>query len=189
MYGIEKRIIRPASLRLEQLITQSEAFRLLGVSQQALLIRVNDGLFTVVWRCRGVGGMGSARLLLRSEVERYAAGDRRRGGITRRVAPELCEGAPELDGAEFGIEERVVMSAPWIGAEDVIGQKAAREVLGVHKSVLVRQMNRGRFTVVWDLGRDGFGYGSARLLLRCEVVEAAAGGRRMRRGPYRVLAR
>ena len=189
MYGIEKRIIRPADLRPEHLVTQTEAFRLLGVSQQALLIRVNDGLFTVVWRCRGVGGGGSARLLLRSEVEAYAVSARRQGGITRRVAPELCEGAPELDGAEFGIEERVVMSAPWVSDEDVISQSAAREVLGVHKSVLVRQMNRGRFTVVWDLERDGYGYGSARLLLRSEVLEAAAGGRRMRRGPYRALAR
>lgn len=185
-YGIEKRIIRPASLAAADLVTQTEAVGMLGVRQQVLLNRINDGKFTVVWHLRRKRARaGSARLLLRGEVE-AAIGVGRAGGGMRRSAPEIVTGLPDVADTEYGIEARVITLAPEVEPDQVMGQARAAELLGVKLGTLARQVNKGRFTVVWDLERDGTGHGSARMLLRAEVEQALAGGRRMSRASYRL---
>jgi hypothetical protein len=185
---VEARVIVPApELSEADLISQFEAAELLGVRYQSVADRLNSGSLSVVWRVSGVAGRGSARLLLRSEVEALSVGAVR-GGAVRRSAPEVDGGsAPDLGGCEFGLERRVVRPVPEIDERDVISQVAAREVLAISRSALTRALDRGRFTVVWDLARNGSGSGSARLLLRSEILEAASGRRTMSRDNYRVL--
>lgn len=186
--GVERRIIRPApDLTAGDLVSLSEAWQMLGVRSATLLNQVNDGRFTVVWHLgRERAEAGSARMLLRAEVEEYAASRRTPGGQSFRVAPEVDGVSPSLEGVEYGIEERVVVAAPHVTGNQVMWQKEAAEMLGVTGSTVLRQMNRGRFTIVWDLTREGVGARSARMLLRAEVEEAAAGGRQMSRASYRM---
>ena len=86
--------------------------------------------------------------------------------------------------ARFGVEKRIIQPAPEITESDVITQTEACRILGVKSPAIIQSLNRGRFTVVWDLGKEG-GSRSARLLLRSEVEEAAAGKRRLSSAPKR----
>lgn len=80
--------------------------------------------------------------------------------------------------AEYGIEERIVRPAPKLSSVDVISASEAARLLDTKLPSLLQAIDRGRYTVVWRLGRTVDGC-SARVLLRAEVEEAAAGGRRM----------
>ena len=80
--------------------------------------------------------------------------------------------------AEYGIEERIVRPAPELTAADVISTSAAAVLLKTKLPTLLQAIDRGRYTTVWQLGPVVTGR-SARVLLRAEVEEAAAGGRRM----------
>lgn len=111
----------------------------------------------------------------------------RPGGARRYGAPEIYDGpGPEIDGAKYGIERRVVVLAPDLEAGDVMAQSEASRLVGMTLGALGRQMGRGNLTVVWDLVQAaGGGKGSRRLLLRSEVLELAAGDRVMSHASYR----
>jgi predicted transcriptional regulator len=85
--------------------------------------------------------------------------------------------------SRYGIEVVEVKEAPEITDDDVISQSEAAALLGVSAPSVVQAINRGKYTVVWDLEKDG-GMRSARLLLRSEV-EAAAAGHSLSRAPRR----
>jgi hypothetical protein len=85
--------------------------------------------------------------------------------------------------SRYGIEVVEVKEAPEITDDDVISQSEAAALLGVSAPSVVQAINRGKYTVVWDLEKDG-GMRSARLLLRREV-EAAAAGHSLSRAPRR----
>lgn len=185
-FGKEIKVIVPApDLDAGDLLQQRDAVQLLGVAQSTLLNKVNAGIFTVIWRLAGVE-YGSARLLLRSEVERYATGGRLPGRGLKLEALPWFDGWPDLTGCEFGREVRMLEP---LDVEDwaTVTQVDALQMLGMSASVLSRQMSNGRFTVIWDtaLGISGGSLGSRRVLLRSEVREAAAGGRKSERVNYR----
>jgi len=87
-YGIEERVIKDApELTDEDVITQSEARVILGISSSAMSQSVNRGRFTIVWSLGEESSGRSARRLLRSEVEAAAAGERRLSSAPHRRAP------------------------------------------------------------------------------------------------------
>ena len=178
-YGIEERVVVPApDLSSDDVMSQSEAAKWLVVKQQSVGNMLNAGRFTVVWDL-----VAQRRLMLRSEVERAAWLGRERGGTAYRVAPEVCEDSePDLSGCEYGIERRVVRPDLALTSDDVMTQSQACEVLGCARSTLANALNRGKFSVVWDLEAAGKGRGSARVLLRSEVAQ---GGREMSRANLR----
>ncbi len=77
--------------------------------------------------------------------------------------------------ARFGVEKRIIQPAPEITESDVITQTEACRILGVKSSTIIQGMDRGRYTVVWDLAHDGTGRKSARILLRAEIEGMARG--------------
>lgn len=186
-FGKEIKVVVPApDLDASDLLRQGDAVRLLGVAQSTVLNKVNAGIFTVIWRLAGVE-YGSARLLLRSEVEEYVAGDRSHGGL-RLTVPVWFDGHwPDLRGCEFGREVRMLEPLD-VELWATVTQVDALEILSMSRAGdLSRQMNNGRFTIVWDtaLGISGGSLGSRCVLLRSEIREAVAGGRQRRSVNYR----
>lgn len=182
-FGVEEVRLRALDVGDDDVISQAEAARLLAVSHQSVLERVNSRRFAVVWRLRD-----GRRMLLRREVEEFAAGDRRSGGATERYAVVVGgEDSDDLEGVEYAVEDVVICAAAEIAGEDVVSQLEASRMLGIRRNAMGRRLDRGVYTIVWDLERDGSGYGSARMLLRAEVVEGGEGGRfrasRQRRPP------
>lgn len=188
-FGREVKVVLPApEVAAADVMTQTEAVEVLGVAQQTVLNRVNAGRFTVIWRLAGTE-YGSARLLLRSEVDEFAAGSRSPGGRLALQAPPFLRGSrPVMDGCKFGREVRMLEQLD-VDVDAVMSQRDACEVLAMEWSLLTRQLNNGRFTTVWDLRDDvaGGSRGSRRKLLVSEVRDAAAGGRRRKTVNYRQL--
>lgn len=185
-FGNEIKVIYPApDLDAGDLLQQRDAVQLLGVAQSTVLNKVNAGVFTVIWRLAGVK-YGSARLLLRSEVEQCAAGSWSPGRGLKLKAPPWFDGWPDLRGCEFGREARMLEPLD-VEVWATVTQADAVELLGMSAGVLNRQMANGRFTVIWDtaLGISGGSLGSRRVLLRSEVRDAVVGGRTRERVNYR----
>ncbi len=88
-----------------------------------------------------------------------------------------------MEKVRFGTEKRFVIPDPEITEGDLISQAEARTLLGIADSTLIQGMDRGRYTVVWDLEHDGTGRKSARMLLRSEIEAMARG--ELRRKPVR----
>lgn len=86
--------------------------------------------------------------------------------------------------SRYGIEVVEIKEDPGITAEDVVSQSEAADILGIKPPAIAQAMSRGSFTVVWDLDKEA-GQRSARLLLRAEVEQAAAGRRARSRAPRR----
>lgn len=176
-YGFEDVLIVPADVDPEDLVTQATAARMLDVSGQAILNRLNSGSLTTIWRLRA---STSNRVCLRTEVEALAGNGRRYGGSRQLDPPPLSdEEQPDLTGIVFGREKVVCRPARRVRDADVISLSDAAERVGVALSTLLNQVDRGRYTVVWQLG-DGVGKSSARLLLRREIEQARRGGRNLR---------
>ena len=179
-YGKEERVTLPVpELSETDTISQAEAARLLNCHQQQIVIALNDGKLTPVWQRLAPDRW--RRALLRAEIE--ALDSVRSPGGARYREPLLVSEDPVvvLDGCDFGLERRVLRPAPEIGPEDLVSQREATEILGMHRSTLVRRINGGRFTAVWDLESSaGGGKGSRRYLLRAEVEEVARRGEQRR---------
>lgn len=68
-YAIEERVLRDTNLLLEDLMTQAEAARILGISVQAVNQQLSRGRFTVVIDTEARNPYRERRFVLRSEVE------------------------------------------------------------------------------------------------------------------------
>jgi len=90
-----------------------------------------------------------------------------------------------VENARFGIEKKIIVPDLEITEVDVISQAEARKILGIADSTLIQGMDRGRYTVIWNLEHDGTGRKSARMLLRSEVEALARGEKRRKPVTYR----